>query len=109
MILQKNGFKKQHRINFLIRQNFMDTLSILDFSDNIQKSFLNVCIIDREYIECQVFENFEKGFIDEDVFLCSLDILEKGRKKVPVGTIRNWKAREYIKTDNGWTRVEKKN
>jgi len=90
----------------------MNTLSILDFSEKIQESFVNVYTLNICDIEDRIVDNFKKGIIDEDEFAASLDLLEKARKdSESVGTIKEWSGRRFQKQPDGkWkpVRSEKK-
>jgi len=63
----------------------------MDFSDGIQKSFSNVrdINIDIEQAEEKIVDNFEKGFLTEELFCEAMTTLEKSMQASPVGTIRN--------------------
>jgi len=62
----------------------MNTLSILDFPENIQQWFKNVEMMDIDKAEIKIIENYEKDLIPEEVYTEALFILEKGKKK-PIG------------------------
>lgn len=36
--------------------------------------------------------------------MCVSDDIEKARKGEPIGTVRSWSGKEYVKTANGWVR-----
>jgi len=83
----------------------MNNLSILDFPGVIQKSFGSVKTFDIETAEYVIVENFEKGFLTEEIFLESMDLLEKG-KRGSIGEIREWNGKKFMKTANGWKPVK---
>ena len=86
----------------------MNNLSILDFPGVIQKSFGSVKTFDIETAEYVIVENFEKGFLTEEIFLESMDLLEKG-KRGSIGEIREWNGKKFMKTANGWKPVKGEN
>jgi hypothetical protein len=62
-------------------------------------------LLTPEIMEQTIVDNFEKGKITEELFLGSMNILEKGKRGV-VGEIREWSGKKYQKTATGWTPVK---
>ena len=77
---------------------------IQNFSNNAEE-LIKSKFSDTQGIISTLESNFEKGFIDENEFLSSLntiELLEKGGKKAMLGEKRMFGGREYIKTSDGW-------
>lgn len=83
----------------------MNVLKLSDFSEKIQKGFVESEEINVNEVRRVINENFEKSLISEELFCDSMDIIdsfEKARKKAEIGEIRNFGGRDYVKTTNGW-------
>ena len=83
----------------------MNVLKLSDFSEKIQKGFVESEEINVNEVRRIINENFEKSLISEELFCDSMDIIdsfEKARKKAEIGEIRNFGGRDYVKTTNGW-------
>jgi len=79
----------------------MNNLSIVDFPENIQKSFVNVQSIDVD----KIVDNFNKGFIGEDEFDVCMDIFQKGG--MSTGTITTRKSGRFQKQSDGTWKLVK--
>lgn len=83
----------------------MNVLKLSDFSEKIQKGFIENEEINVNEVKRIINENFKKSLISEELFCDSMDIVdsfEKARKKAEIGEVRNFGGRDYVKTTNGW-------
>jgi len=80
----------------------MNIISLNEFPESIQKSFINFNGIQAEKVESLIISNFEKSKISEELFLQAMDIIYKGGKHGNIGEIRVWNNIKYQKTPKGW-------
>lgn len=85
----------------------MDILKKSDFPEVISAKLVEDNF-GPEQVESRLIENFEKGIIPEELFLSSMNVvdkLEKG-KRGTIGEIRTWSGKKYQKTAEGWVPVK---